>query len=94
MDTMPGQTVITVVRRSFTHFTGLLKYLNLSPRIALVNLFISSSVEEALASLNPGQKSLGGGGVKGTTKFWPIVLRSRRKLGKSFFKKSAKNIPI
>jgi hypothetical protein len=53
--------------------------------MALVNLFMSSSVKEELASPNPDQKSLWRmlRAVKGTMIFWPIIPQYRKQLGKS-----------
>jgi hypothetical protein len=55
--------------------------------MALVNLFMSSSVKEELASPIPGQKSFWRMlvGVKAAFKLWLIILKSRIKLEKSSF---------
>jgi hypothetical protein len=58
--------------------------------MALVNLFMSSSVKEELASPNPGQKSFQRKliGVKVASKLWLIMLKSRIKLEKALFTKT------
>jgi hypothetical protein len=58
--------------------------------MALVNLFMSSSVKEELASPNPGQKSFLRMlvGVKVALKLRLIILKSRIKLERSSFNKN------
>jgi hypothetical protein len=58
--------------------------------MALVNLFMSSSVKEELASPNPGQKSFKRMlvGVNVAFKLWLIILKSRIKIEKSSFNKN------
>jgi hypothetical protein len=65
------------------------KQLHSSQEKALVNLSMSSSVKEELASPKPGKKSLKRMlvGVKDAMRSWPIILQSRIKLGKSSFHK-------
>ncbi len=55
-----------------------------------MNLFMSSSVKEELASPNPGQKSFLRMlvGVNSALKLWLIILKSRFKIEKSSFYKN------
>jgi hypothetical protein len=58
--------------------------------MALVSLFMTSSVKEVLASPNPGQKSFYRMlvGVKVALKLWLIILKSRVKVEKFFLTKT------